>query len=62
MFYIAAVEGPNKSGCIAIQKESEDSLIEFWDELNQLVGHKPIEIVAIGRPMRISGIFPLPHD
>jgi len=25
-------------------------LIDFWDELNQLVGHKPIQIVAISRP------------
>ena len=53
---------PNKSGCFAIQQKYMSSLMEFWDELNQLVGHKPIEIVAIGRPMRISGIFPLPHD
>jgi hypothetical protein len=57
MFYIAAVEGPNKSGCIAIQKESEDSLIEFWDELKQLVGHKPIQIVAISRRAHIWNIL-----
>ena len=24
--------------------------MDFWDELNQLVGHKPIQIVAISRP------------
>ena len=43
----------NKSGCFAIQQKYMSSLMEFWDELNQLVGHKPIQIVAISRPMRI---------
>ena len=41
---------PNKRGCFAIRKKSEGSLMEFWDELNQFVGHKPIQIVAISRP------------
>ena len=41
---------PNKRGCFAIRKKSEGSWTEFWDELNQLVGHKPIQIVAISRP------------
>ena len=40
----------NKSGCFAIQRKYMSSLMEFWDELNQLVGHKPIQIVAISRP------------
>ena len=41
---------PNKRGCLATRKESDGSLIDFWDELNQLVGHKPIKIVTISRP------------
>jgi hypothetical protein len=48
---------PNKSGCIAIRKKSQNSWSDFWDKLNQLVGHKPIQIVAISRRAHIWNIL-----
>lgn len=49
MCYIVAVN-PNKEGCFAIRQKTQDSLLGFWDKLNQLVGQKPIEIIVISRP------------
>lgn len=49
MCYIVATD-LNKEGCFAIRQKTQDSLLGFWDKLNQLVGHKPIEIVVISHP------------